>query len=166
MRKKEREATKIFIDYIQEYIIMYKTGAPLQKAEMKDWGKRLEKLGYKVYMEEPSSFLSDFLAKFRLVKVSFKKEKQVLVHFVDMDVRLRQCPMYSVCKNQIVEGNYVYKKKKIRECTNEELLRNHSQLVDIEYEICGGYGEATRINLLNVNEDILNKEIEIKCMEK
>lgn len=166
MRKKEREATKIFIDYIQEYIIMYKTGAPLQKAEMKDWGKRLENLGYKVYMEEPSSFLSDFLAKFRLVKVSSKKEKLVLVHFVDMDVRLRQCPMDSVSKNQIVEGNYVYKKKKIRECTNEELLRNLIQLGGIEYEICGGYGMDRRINLLNENDEILNREIEIKCLEK
>lgn len=166
MREKEREATKIFIDYIQEYIIMYKTGVPRQKEEMNDLGNRLKKLGYRVYMEEPSSFLSDFLAKFRLVKVSFKKEKQVLVHFVDKDVRLWRWTMGSFCKNKIVEGNYVYKKKKIRECTNEELLRNHSQLVDIEYEICGGYGEATRINLLNVNEDILNKEIEIKCMEK
>lgn len=57
-------------------------------------------------------------------------------------------------------------KKKIKECTNEELLRNHSQLVDIEYEICGAYGEATRINLLNVNDEILNREIEIKCLEK
>lgn len=57
-------------------------------------------------------------------------------------------------------------KKKIKECTNEELLRNHSQLVDIEYEICGAYGEATRINLLNANDEILNREIEIKCLEK
>ena len=166
MREKEREATKIFIDYIQEYIIMYKTGVPRQKEEMNDLGIRLKKLGYRVYIEEPSSLRRDFLAKFKLVKMSFKKEKEVLEHIVNTDLRLWRSPVDSVCKNQIVEGNYVYKKKKIRECTNEELLRNHSQLVDIEYEICGGYGEATRINLLNVNEDILNKEIEIKCMEK
>lgn len=104
MREKEREAIKIFIGYMQKYILLYKIGEIPTKEEMNDSSNHLKKLGYRVYMEEPFALHKDFPVIFKLVRVSGKKENEVLDYSVDIDFRLLKRPEDLFVNNQLFAG--------------------------------------------------------------
>lgn len=104
MTDKEKKAVKLFINFIEKFIIMNNIGTPLLKEALDKEGKSLIELGYDVLIEEPSSFKRNESVNLRLIKVTGKKEREILDYPVNLNYTFRTLFLEQIRINQLIRA--------------------------------------------------------------